>query len=183
VEPEEWAACEATAKLPANRRQHLAVALDPDGTRASLAAAWLGTDDVCYLTVVDDVHGHPVDTAALGMAWRDAATARRVARVAFDPLTDAEFAKFFRNPKPISGGEYANATANFVRRVTSGTLRWADATAVGDDLTWTARKENDETGSFAAVRANDDRPITAALAAIRAVWMATGLRSAAPRVY
>jgi hypothetical protein len=58
-----------------------------------------------------------------------------------------------------------------------------DADVVGEDLTWTARKENDETGSYAAVRANDDRPITAALAAIRAVWLATGLRPAAPRIY
>jgi hypothetical protein len=43
---------------------------------------------------------------------------------------------------------------------------------------WTARKALDE-GRFEAVRADDKRPITAALAAIRAVWLASGPR---PRV-
>jgi hypothetical protein len=79
--------------------------------------------------------------------------------------------------------EFANATSNFVELVRDGRLRWVDAEAVGTDLGWTARKENDETGSYQAVRANDDRPITAVLASIRAVWLATGLRLARPRVY
>ena len=165
------------------RRQHIAVSMDPDGTRASAAVAWLGPDDICYLTLLADVKGAPVDSSALGNQWREASVARRVAKVGFDPLTDAELAKFFKVPKPISGGEFSNATSNFVSRVRSGKLRWSGAEAVGTDLAWTARKENDETGSYQAVRANDDRPITAALAAIRAVWLATGLRPATPRIY
>jgi hypothetical protein len=33
-----------------------------------------------------------------------------------------------------------------------------------------------------AVKASPDRPITAALAAVRAVWLASGPRAAAPKV-
>ena len=181
VTPDEWNACEATGRVPKGAKVHYAVSMDPDGARASAASAWLGPDDVCYLSVVDDVTGNPIDTAAIGTALRPVAGPRKVA---FDPMTDAELAKHFRVTKAVSGREFANATSNFVTLVKSRRLRWVDSHVVGDDLSWTARKENDETGSFQAVRANDDRPITAALAAIRAVWMATGLRTASTlRVY
>lgn len=183
VTTEQWQDCKAAGKMPKSPRQHVAVSMDPDGARAAAAVAWLGEDGMCYLSLLADVSGQPVETPVIGQAWRDAAIARRVARVGFDPLTDGELAKFFKVTKPISGQEFTNATANFVRLVQSGQIRWADAESVGTDLTWTARKENDETGSFQAVRANDDRPIPAALAAIRAVWLATGLRPAKPRIY
>jgi hypothetical protein len=183
VTPDEWNACAASGRVPRARKTFMAVAMDPDGTRASAAAAWLGPDDICYLSLVDDIKGDPISTASVGQELRTAAMARKIGKVAFDPMTDAELAKFFKVTKSVTGMEFANATSNFVARVRAGTLRWVDADVVGEDLTWTARKENDETGSYAAVRANDDRPITAALAAIRAVWLATGLRPAAPRIY
>lgn len=182
VTADEWEACRSDAPLPRPRRSHVAVSMDPDGKRASAVVAWLGPDDVCYLTVLDDRQGSPVRTSVIGKEWRDLATSRAVPKVGYDPMTDAELAKFFKATKSISGMEFANATSNFVARVKSGRLRWAAAEAVGTDLGWTARKENDETGSYAAVRANDDRPITASLAAIRAVWLATGLRPARPRI-
>ena len=51
-----------------------------------------------------------------------------VAVVGFDPLTDAELAKFFRKSEPISGGKYANATTRFVTVVKAARrLRWDDA--------------------------------------------------------
>jgi len=94
--------------------------------------------------------------------------------VAYDPMTDAELAKYFVKPRPVTGREWANASARFASAVGSMKLRWTDAADITDDLTWTTRKAHDESGSFAAVRADDDRPITAALAAIRAVWLASG---------
>jgi hypothetical protein len=179
VASDEWNACEA-GKVPAGtHRTFYAVSMDPDGSRACIASAWLGPDDICYVSLVEDVRGDPISTADLGNAWR---VAHR-GKVAFDPMTDRELAKFFKNNKSVTGGEFANATSNFVARVKAGTIRWTDAAAVGEDLAWTSRKENDETGSFQAVRANDDRPIPAALAAIRAVWLATGIRPASLRVY
>jgi hypothetical protein len=96
-----------------------------------------------------------------------------VVMVGFDPLTDAQLARHFARTEPITGQKYANASARFVSTVKAGGLRWDDCAAVGTDLTWTARKPHDESGSFQAVRADDDRPITAVLAAIRAVWLAS----------
>ncbi len=83
----------------------------------------------------------------------------------------------------MTGGEFANATSNFVDHIRAGKLRWSNGTAIGEDLAWTSRKENDEVGSYQAVRANDDRPIPAALAAIRAVWLASGSPRGSLRVY
>ena len=89
-----------------------------------------------------------------------------------------------RLSKPITGGEFANASARFALAVASRKLRWHDADAVTDDLVWTTKKPHDESGSYQAVRAQDDRPITAALAAIRAVWMAsTPPRTGKAKVY
>lgn len=93
--------------------------------------------------------------------------------VGYDPLTDAELAKGFKKPQPISGGKFANATAQFCNLVTAGKVRWADCDAVTEDLAWTARKVDHESQSYEAVRIKDDRPITAVLAAIRAVWLAS----------
>jgi hypothetical protein len=181
---DEWDACQARGGVKGGRKVFMGVSMDPDGTRAAAALAWLAEDGTCYMTILDDVRGDPVSTAELGEAWRTVARSRKVAKVAFDPMTDGELAKHFKVTKSVNGMEFGNATANFVRMVSDKTLRWFDAETVTDDLTWTSRKENDETGSFQAVRANDDRPIPAALAAIRAVWLATGLRpTASLRVY
>jgi phage terminase large subunit-like protein len=180
---EEWDAAKASGRVPRARRSFMAVSMDPEGSRAASVAAWLGPDDICYLTVVGDIKGDPISTSSIGQDWRTAATARHVTRVGFDPMSDAELAKFFKVTKSVTGMEFANATSNFVARVKAGTLKWVDAEVVGEDLTWTARKENDESGSYQAVRANDDRPIPAVLAAIRAVWLATGLRPSRPRIY
>jgi phage terminase large subunit-like protein len=182
VDADAWQACKI-ASVPRARRQHLAVSMDPDGARASAAIAWLGDDDICYLTVISDVEGGRINTSVIGRELRDIAASRHIAKVGYDPMTDAELAKYFKVAKSISGNEFSNATSNFVTRVQSGRLRWIDADSVGTDLTWTSRKENDETGSYQAVRANDDRPITAALAAIRATWLASGLRPSRPKVY
>jgi hypothetical protein len=83
----------------------------------------------------------------------------------------------------VTASKFANATSTFVNRVDSQRLRHAESDQVADDLTWTARKEHEATGKFIAVRANDDRPITAALAAIRAVWLASDLQPPIPKVY
>lgn len=177
-----WDVCHGTLADP--RRPFMGVSMDPSGTRASAAIAWqLPTDPpTIAMRLLFDVTGNPIDTAALGRDMRDRALRMGVVRVGFDPLTDAEFAKFFKHTEPISGGKYANASARFVTAVTGRRLVWDDARQVTEDLTWTARKPHDESGSYQAVRAKDDRPITAALAAIRAVWLASGPKPAAPKV-
>jgi phage terminase large subunit-like protein len=175
-----WLACEAETEAPT--RPYMAVAMDPQGTRASAAVAWQQGDGTVALQVLFDTAGGPVDTDVLGKEVRERARALGVRSVGFDPMTDRELAKFLPKTKAISGSEFDNASSRFELIVKAGRLRWQDAEAVTADLVFTAKKQHDG-ARFTAVRANDDRPITAALAAIRAVWMASGLPSAALRVY
>lgn len=171
-------------ELEAVRSPRMAVSMDPSGTRAAAAMAWLDDEDAVNLKLLFDVTGSPIDIGALGADMRKMAAKMGIrGEVGFDPLTDAELAKFFPKTKPISGAKFANDSATFVHRVKAGKLHWMDADAVTDDLAWTSRKEHDESGSFQAVRANDDRPIPAALAAIRAVGLASGPKPPAPKVY
>jgi hypothetical protein len=144
--------------------------------------AWQQADGTVALQVLFDTAGTPVDTDVLGKEVRERAKALGVRSVGFDPMTDRELAKFLPKTKAIGGSEFDNASSRFELIVKAGRLRWQDADAVTSDLIFTAKKQHDG-ARFTAVRANDDRPITAALAAIRAVWMASGLPSAALRVY
>lgn len=168
--------------LEAPRSPALAVSMSPDGKRASVAVAWMRPDDSVGLRLLFDVTGSPIDTDALGRDVKQVASKLGIRQVGYDPLTDAELAKFFHKPTPISGQGFANASATFVNRVNARKIRWESADAVTDDLTWTSRKQDHETGSYQAVRAQDDRPITASLAAIRAVWLASGPKPATPKV-
>jgi hypothetical protein len=169
---EAWQQCETLVEeTPA--RAYMGISLDPSGTRASAALTWQRPDGTPGLRMLFDVRGDPIDTDKLGRDLQAAAREHHVAVVGFDPLTDSVLAKWFPKSEAIAGQKYANASARFVTAVESGQLSWRDCHAVGTDLTWTARKEHDESGSFQAVRANDERPITAALAAIRAVWLAS----------
>jgi hypothetical protein len=70
-----------------------------------------------------------------------------------------------------------------VNLVTAKRIRWQDGDGIGADLLNTARRAHDETGHFEAVRMTDDRPIPAALASIRAVWLASGPDVPSPRFY
>lgn len=180
VRPAEWNLCEA--ELVRGRRRFIGVSMDPSGMRASVALAWQQPDGRIALRLLEDVTGSPIDVTAIGQRFFGYAQRYHVINVGFDPMTDGELAKHFRVTKSVSGADWANASSTFVNHVESGRLRWSDGAAIGDDLTWTARKEHDETGKFVAVRANDDRPITAALAAIRAVWLASGKRTPIPRI-
>jgi hypothetical protein len=175
-----WNLCE-TAEPSTVKRPMMAVSMDPLGRRASVAMAWLDGDEV-RLRLLLEATGDPIVTADFGDDLRKLARAHGAIKVAFDPMTDAELAKYVPKAEKVSGATFANASAQFVNLVMAQKLRWSDCAPVTDDLIWTARKVRDE-GSFEAVRANDDRPVTAALAAIRAVWMASGHPQPIPKVY
>jgi phage terminase large subunit-like protein len=177
----EWALCREP-DLEAPRNATLGVSMSPDGRRASVAAAWMRPDDSVGLRLLFNVPGNPIDTDALGKDLQNLASKLGIRRVGFDPLTDKELAKFFKKPEAIAGQTFANASATFANRVKAGKVRWADADAVTDDLTWTSRKQDRETGTYQAVRSQDDRSITASLAAIRAVWLASGPKPVTPKV-
>jgi hypothetical protein len=170
-----WMKCKG--QLARTIRPCMAVSMDPSGKRASAAIAWRQPDSTIALRLLFDVPGDPIDTDKLGKDLRSMANRLRVTTVGLDPMTDAALGSHFRKIEPVAGPKYANASARFAAVVESGKLRWDDCAAVTDDLTWTARKTHNEKGAFEAVRGNDARPITAALAAIRAVWLV----STAPR--
>lgn len=176
VEGIAWAGCEVP-ELRAPTRTYMAIAMAPEGNRASGVLAWAQDDGSIDMRMLFEVQGEPViDTDKLGKEMRDLALKLGVQTVGFDPLTDAELAKYFKRTHKVAGPEFSNASARFVWAVKNQTLRWHDAAAVTDDLTWTVRKNHPESGSYQAVRAQEDRPITASLAAIRAVWLASGLQ-------
>ncbi len=167
VEEQAWLACEGETEKP--RRPMMAIAMDPSGTRASAAIAWRQTDDKIAVRVIYDI-ADP-DTDALGVELKEAAARFGVRKVGIDPLTDGELAKHFSKTESLSGRTFANASARFTDLTGKRQLVWDDAGPVTADLAWTAKKPHDESGSFQAVRANDERPITGALAAIRAVYL------------
>lgn len=172
VDVEAWPRCEVP-ELETPVRPVLAVSVDPTGQRAAAVLAWRRDDDTFGERLLFNVTGNPIDTDRLGRDMRDKARELGVTLVGFDPLTDASLAKAFRRSEPIAGAKFANASAKFVEVLATDKLKWVDSVAIGDDLAFTARKAHDESGSFQAVRADDDRPIPAALAAIRALWLAS----------
>lgn len=169
VTDDKWQDC--AGELEASRRPMMAISYDPAGTRASVALAWWQSDDSIGLRLLYDVPGDPVNPDKLGKELRAVAKKNGVVRTGYDPMTDMALAAHLVRTEPITGKKFANASATFTSGVEGKTIRWQDAAAVGEDLVWTSRKDHDESGSFQAVRADDDRPITAALAAIRAVGM------------
>ncbi|MFI5292906.1 MAG: hypothetical protein ACHQ02_08565, partial [Candidatus Limnocylindrales bacterium] len=174
-----WLKAHRATETP--RRASMGISMDVGGRRASAVIAWRQPDDSIGLKVVADWHGMPLVIETIGDELRRLVASHRVRDVAFDPETDADLARRLVASKPLAGREYANASETFVRVVESGRLRWDDASAVTDDLAWTARKPH-ASGAWHAVKAQDDRPITAALAAVRAVWLASVPRATAPKV-
>jgi len=117
------------------------------------------------------VTGEPVDLDRFGADLRERAIEAGVQAVAFDPWTDQHLARFFPEAKALQGAAFANASEQFVRSVETGQLHWEWADKITEDLPFTARKAT-SANSFVADRADPQRPITGALAAIRAVWLA-----------
>lgn len=162
-------------------RPAMGINMDPSGARASAVIAWQQSDGTIGCQVVADVTGEPLDVDQFGHDLREKAVRMGVTTVSFASWTDTDLARYFKNAKPMDGKEYANASETFARVVESGRLRWDGADTIRDDLAWTARKPH-ESGAWQAVKANEEHPITSALAAIRAVYIASNPRAAAPRI-
>ena len=163
-------------------RPAMGISMDNSGKRASAVITWQQNDGTIALRVIADVHGDPIDTDRLGKDLRNEAIKLGVTQVAYDPWDTADLARHFDNAKAMNGREYANASENFARVIDSGRLRWNGADQLTDDLEWTARRPH-ESGAWMAVKAKEDRPITASLAAVRAVWLASGPAKGPPRIF
>ncbi len=166
-----WAMSEAESLTPGADR-YLGVSMDPAGHRASVGLAWRMRDDTIAVEHVLEATGSPIDIDLFGADVKRLASKLGVRSVGYDPLTEGQVAKFLIGPEKINGQRFANASSTFRLAVHSGKIKHRNSAAITDDLTFTAIKPHDATGSYIAVRSDDDRPITAALAAVRAVELA-----------
>lgn len=160
----------------------LGIALDGSLGRASAVLAWPQSDGTLAVTMAAEVTGSPIDVGAFGEALAELARKAKVSATAYDPATDADLARFLPTPKPLGPREFAQASERFVRSVEGQRIRHADAAPIAGDLPATSR-ETSSHGVFLATKAQEDRPITASLAAIRAVWLAAAPKQPRPRVY
>lgn len=168
-------------RLEEPRRPYMAVSMDPTGTRASAVLSWRTGAGHVGVRVVADVTGNPIDTDALGADLKKLAIRLGVVGISFDPWTDADLARKLPKAKALAGRDFAVACENFTRRVSDGSIRWDNADQVTTDLGWTTRKQH-ESGAYHAVKSSDEHTITAALAAVRAVWLATSEKPPVPKV-
>jgi hypothetical protein len=175
----------AGAALEEPRRPSLGIAMDPGTGRASAVLAWMQADGTAALTLAAEVSGDPLDVDELGRLLARKARELYVPAIGFDSATDADLARHLgKRARSIVGKEFAAASSRFTAMVEGGRLRHAGAGEVGADLAFTAKASTaGERGAFHASRARAERPITAALAAIRAVWLATEPIDRRPAVY
>jgi hypothetical protein len=176
-----WHACrsslEDTPSKPA-----IAFNMSASGSRASAVMAWQQTDGRIACVELKEAVGEPIDVKLLGTDLLELTRQHSAKRVAFASWTDKDIARYIPRAEALDGKEFANASENFARLIMQGRLAWADAPHITDDLTWTARKPH-ESGAWQAVPATPERSVTAVLAAIRAVWLASAPKPPAPRIF
>jgi hypothetical protein len=164
--------------LVLGRRPVMGIAVAPN--RVSVALATQTPQGIVVVDLVEDLVGD-VDLDRLGPALNERAIRSGVTRTGFASWTDAPLARHIRSAKALDGREFAAASVNFARLVESGFLRWRGSDTISNDLLWLARKPH-ESGAWTAVVVDEEHSATAALAAIRASWLASGPQLGAPKI-
>lgn len=160
---------------PKPTRPCFGISMDPDGTRASVVMAWRIDDKTFGLKELFDVKVNEDGLDELGADAFNTSRRLNAVSVGFDNRTDKAFARHFKTKaKSIIGKDFDQASVAFVQALERSEIRWFDGEHITEDLKSTSRKDNAETGTYHAVKSKDDVPITAALAAIRAFWLASG---------
>jgi hypothetical protein len=175
-----WRLCEGDVST-VEGRPSIAFNMDPNGTRASAAMAWPMADGRIALVELTEAVGEPIDADLLGKDLKELALKHRAKNIGFASWTDGPLARYLPKAKPIDGKEFAAASGKFAELVQSARLVWDGASHVSEDLGWTSRKPHDS-GAWTAVPATPERPVTAVLAAIRAVYLASAPKPAPPRI-
>jgi len=176
-----WGLCQGDVSVPEGRPS-MAFNAAPDGKRASAAMSWPMADGRIALVELAEVTGDPIDVDRLGVDLKKLALAKRVRKIGFASWTDAALARHMPKAEAIDAKEFAAASANFVQLVQSSRLVWEACQDVTADLAWASRKPHEASGSYTAVPAAPERSITACLAAIRAVWLASAPKAPTPRI-
>lgn len=176
-----WMQCQGPTEQP--DKSSMAFTMDPSGHRASVVRAWLQTDGRVAVDEVIEAKGEsaPIDTERLGNDILEAARRDGVRHIGFASWTDKDIARYIPRAKPIDEKEFTAASEMFVRYVLSGRIVWSNAAHITADLP-SATRHVYNSGAWAAVPATPERSITAVLAAIRAVWLASAPKPPAPRI-
>lgn len=157
--------------LPEPSRPCMGIAVDPEGRRASAVIAWTAAGKVYVRHFAEAGPGGPIDLDAFATDLLPLTRKHRVRTVGFNPWTDRDLARHFPSAKPIQGADHAAASARVVSAVASAQLVHDGSPELGADMAYTVRAETPQ--GWHAVRANADRPTTASLAMLRAVWLAS----------
>lgn len=175
-----WMECVSTIESKPSRPV-IALNMSPTGSRASAVMAWQMTDGRIALVELLEATGSPIDTATLGPDIQAMKMEHGAKRVAYASWTDKDLARHVRGAEALDGKDFAAASEFFARAVMQGRLAVdAGARGITADVKWSARKPHDS-GSWIVTPADPERPITAFLAAVRAVWWASQPRTV-PRI-
>lgn len=179
VAQESWLRCQGPVESV--DKPSIGFTMDPSGYRASVVRAWVQTDGRIAVDEMIEARGEtePIDTERLG---KDIAElVRGVRKVGFASWTDKDLARYVPKAKPVDEKEYAAASEMFARYVSAGRIVWTNGPHITTDLPATVRRVHNS-GAWQAVPATPDRSVTAAQAAIRAVWLASAPPAPAPRI-
>ncbi len=166
-------------------RPMLGIAVDPAGRRASAVIAWRRpADGLVALRLAGDVAADDLDVDRLGADLAKLGRRIGVRQVAYNPKTDRDLARHFGDrAQALTADDLAAAGARFVSTIDGGRLVYGpDLAPVSDDLAFVVREET-AAGTWRAAAGDPDRTITAAQAAIAAVWLATAPRRPAPSIH
>ena len=178
VDPAAWMRCQGDVGDPAPRVSW-AFNMDTDGKRASLVRAWLRDDGrVAVEEVIEAVADDGIDTQRLGQDIRRMVRGAR--QIGYASWTDRDLARYVPSAKAVDSKDLAAASEQFVRYVQDARVVWTTGGHIADDLAWVVRRPH-ESGAYLAVPAVHERSVTSALAAVRALWLASAPRSL-PRI-
>lgn len=163
-------------------RPVLGISVHPNGRQASAVLSWAQSDGSIGMRVEANVTGDPIDMNRLAADLIPRAREAGVQAVGFDSWTDQHLARHFTEPENINGQAFANASERFVRALETGALHWEWADAISDQLPYVSRKQL-QGSAWMADATDPNRPVTAVLAAIRSVWLASNPQVLKPAIY
>ena len=168
--------------LPDMHLPCMGLAVDPEVRRASAVVAWVHEGQFYVRSFAEAGPASAIDLDAFAKDLDKLARKHRIRSIGFDPWYDRDLARHFKTAKKIAGADYAAACTRFAQAVESGQLHHDDESTISADLAYTVRRET--ANAWVAVRADEERPTTASLAAIRAVWLASAPRpTGGARIY
>jgi hypothetical protein len=182
ISEQAWLQCQGPVEQA--DKPAMAFAMDPSGRRASVVRAWLQTDGRVAVDEVIEASGElaPIDTERLGKDIVDRARKDGSRQIGFASWTDKDIARYVPRAKAVDEKEFAAASEMFARYVSAGRIVWQNGSHITADVPATIRRSH-TSGAWQAVPATPERSVTAVLAAIRAVWLASAPKPPAPRIF